>query len=124
MKKLILIITICLLNFACTKGETEIFNSTEIRAVTPEQVSNVKTIQLSAILTNINTRNEYRTSDFKDGVLKIKLQKGYYNIKIEGNMSYVSQNGETVNNRVRAYVELAEFITENDYLDVQLFIML
>lgn len=38
--------------------------------------------QATAVFTNANTRRSVSSSDFRDGVLAIRLQKGIYSIKI------------------------------------------
>lgn len=88
MKKLSFVLLLCCALCACVKRDTEaLFTDATLRAVLPDSLQMVR-FQATAVFTNVNTRRSVSSSDFRDGVLAIRLQKGIYSIKI-GNGSTV-----------------------------------
>ena len=78
MKKILFtLLPCCAMLCSCVEKNTEaLFTEATLTAVLPDS------FQATAVFTNANTRRSVSSSDFRDGVLAIRLQKGIYSIKI------------------------------------------
>lgn len=83
MKKILFtLLPCCAVLCSCVEKNTEaLFTEATLTAVLPDSLQMVR-FQATAVFTNANTRRSVSSSDFRDGVLAIRLQKGIYSIKI------------------------------------------
>ena len=83
MKKILFtLLPCCAMLCSCVEKNTEaLFTEATLTAVLPDSLQMVR-FQATAGFTNANTRRSGSSSDFRDGVLAIRLQKGIYSIKI------------------------------------------
>ena len=92
MKKILFtLLPCCAVLCSCVEKNTEaLFTEATLTAVLPDSLQMVR-FQATAVFTNANTRRSVSSSDFRDGVLAIRLQKGIYSIKIgSGRLSGVT----------------------------------
>ena len=82
MKKILFtLLPCCAVLCSCVEKNTEaLFTEATLTAVLPDSLQMVR-FQATAVFTNANTRRSVSSSDFRDGVLAIRLQKGIYSIR-------------------------------------------
>lgn len=89
-KAVVLLAACCTVLCACVKKDTDaLFTDATLTAVLPDTLQMVR-FQATAVFTNTNTKRTASSSDFRDGVLGIRLQKGFYAINIyAGTVEYI-----------------------------------
>ena len=95
MKKIFYsLLSCCAVLCSCVGKKTDaLFTDATLTALLPDSLQMVR-FQATAVFTNASTRRSVSSSDFRDGVLSVRLQKGIYSIRIG--------NGSTVEYIVRS----------------------
>ncbi|MDD4819769.1 MAG: hypothetical protein PHD21_02920 [Flavobacteriales bacterium] len=125
MKNAILftVIAICLSTFfSCQKTENTVMTTATITALYPSGVQ-AKKLQANIKMTNVNTKQTYQSSDFVQNAITLTLQKGMYDISLEGILSITTEDGKTATHTVRGYAESVILIENQSSASLNIILM-
>lgn len=111
MKKILFtLLSCCAALCSCVEKDTDsLFTDATLTALLPDSLQMVR-FQATAVFTNANTRRSVSSSDFRDGALSVRLQKGIYSIRIGSGSTVeyiVKSTGESHMRQVTADTRVA-----------------
>lgn len=116
MKKLIKHINLLLLFIiaivplsSCQYNNYNYFNTVSIIIKTPNN-NLIQQLQANVILTNLNTKEEIKSSDFIDNTISLTVLRGVYKINVIGVLKLQKPNSHMI--------ETKTFISYNNFVDL------